>query len=149
MKAVAHLISIFGLFVSNPSFAQTGTVMDACTMTSEILSGERKYAVYLPPGYESSSRSYPVLYLLAYYKQHGALELINNLPEQEKNAVRWFIDCGDDDFLFEGNSLIHIAMRKREIPHEFRVRDGGHTWTYWRESLPNVLSFISQAFHQH
>ena len=27
-------------------------------------------------------------------------------------------------------------------------RDGGHTWTYWRASLPNVLEFVSQAFHQ-
>ena len=25
---------------------------------------DRKYAVYLPPGYETSERSYPVLYLL-------------------------------------------------------------------------------------
>jgi len=36
-------------------------------MTSKILKGERKYAVYLPPDYETSERSYPVLYLL-----HGA-----------------------------------------------------------------------------
>ena len=25
---------------------------------------DRKYAIYLPPGYETSERSYPVLYLL-------------------------------------------------------------------------------------
>ena len=55
--------------------------------------------------------------------------------------MRWFIDCGDDDFLYEGKSLVHIALRKREIPHEFRIRDGGHTWTYSRESLPVVLAF--------
>ena len=40
-------------------------------------------------------------------------------------------------------------MRKKGIPHEFRIRDGGHTWTYWRESLPEVLSFVSDAFHQY
>ncbi|MDC0935090.1 hypothetical protein OAS39_02305 [Pirellulales bacterium] len=39
--------------------------------------------------------------------------------------MRWYIDCGDDDFLYEGNSLIHIAMRKRQIGHQFRIRDGG------------------------
>ncbi len=84
-----------------------------------------------------------------YFKKHSALELIRTMPEKDLKSVRWFIDCGDDDFLYEGNSLIHIEMRKREIPHEFRVRDGGHTWTYWRESLPVVLDFISMAFHQH
>jgi enterochelin esterase-like enzyme len=78
-----------------------------------------------------------------------ALPLIDSLPDDQKKAVRWFIDCGDDDFLYEGNSLVHIAMRKKEIPHEFRIRDGGHTWTYWRTSLPEVLSFISDAFHQY
>ncbi|RDV14011.1 esterase family protein [Pontibacter diazotrophicus] len=85
----------------------------------------------------------------AHYRRHSALELIANMPEDQKKAVRWYIDCGDDDFLFEGNALAHIAMRKNEIPHEFRVRDGGHTWTYWREALPTVLSFVSDAFHQH
>ena len=85
----------------------------------------------------------------AYYKQQSALYMINNIPDDQKKAVRWYIDCGDDDFLFEGNSLVHIAMRKKEIPHEFRIRNGGHTWTYWREALPDVLAFISQAFHQY
>lgn len=85
----------------------------------------------------------------SWYKRHSELELVNAIPEDQKRAVRWYIDCGDDDFLFEGNSLVHIAMRKKEIPHEFRIRDGGHTWTYWRESLPEVLRFISEAFHQY
>jgi enterochelin esterase-like enzyme len=84
-----------------------------------------------------------------YFKKHSAVELIKSMPEKDLKSVRWFIDCGDDDFLYEGNSLIHIEMRKRQIPHEFRVRNGGHTWTYWRESLPEVLDFISMAFHQY
>ncbi|MEN8203526.1 MAG: alpha/beta hydrolase-fold protein [Bacteroidota bacterium] len=85
----------------------------------------------------------------SWYKQHSALELIKEIPAEQLKSVRWFIDCGDDDFLYEGNSLVHIALRKKEVPHEFRIRNGGHTWTYWRESLPVVLSFISDAFHQH
>jgi len=83
-----------------------------------------------------------------YYNQQSVIALMNVMPDNQKKAVRWYIDDGDDDFLYEGNCLVHIAMRKKEIPHEFRVRDGGHTWTYWRESLPNVLEFVSQGFHQ-
>ena len=267
--------------------AQQGKVFDNLSMESEILGMERKYAVYLPPDYETSERSYPVLYLLhgsgddqtgwiqfgevlriadmaiangtatamviimpdadtgkkgyfndisgewryedfffeellpfvekkyriktekryraisglsmggggtfmyalhhpelfssacplsaycgpltmegmdgyleltkmkagskeqmeVYFKRHSALALINDMPAEEIKSVRWYIDCGDDDFLYEGNSLIHIAMRKKEIPHEFRIRDGVHRWTYWRVSLPEVLSFISERFH--
>src|SRR5690606_13235808 len=44
--------------------AQSGRVFDNLTLPSKILKGERKYAVYLPPDYETSQRSYPVLYLL-------------------------------------------------------------------------------------
>jgi enterochelin esterase-like enzyme len=84
----------------------------------------------------------------AYFEKHNALALVNQIPEDQKKTVRWYIDCGDDDFLYEGNCLIHIAMRKKEIPHEFRVRDGAHNWTYWREALPSVLGFISETFHQ-
>ena len=278
--AILFLISVTAL-------AQQGKVFDNISLPSKILKSDRKYAVYLPPGYETSQRSYPVLYLLhgggddqtgwiqfgevsliadqaiaagkatpmiiimpdantgtrgyvnvnkdwryedfffqelmpfvektyrikaekrfravaglsmggggsfyyalhhpelfssacplsastgplkmedlpammernniklspeeadAYYKNYSVLELIKNLPEDQKNAVRWYIDCGDDDFLFEGNSLAHIALRKREIKHEYRVYDGGHNWTYWRRALPTVLEFISDAFHQY
>lgn len=295
MKSIAFLF-FAALSSMGVASAQFGKVLDSCTVPSVILGGERKYAVYLPPGFDTSSRSYPVLYLLhgggddqtgwiqfgevqsiadkaiaegkatpmvivmpdantgrrgyfndvkgdwryedfffqelmpfvenayriksekryravaglsmggggsfmyalhhpelfssacplsastgplsfeeakeratrvtpgsasdadtvkltdeqikAHYLQHSTLELVNRIPDDQKKAVRWYIDCGDDDFLFEGNSLVHIAMRKKEIPHEFRIRDGGHKWSYWREALPTVLFFVSQAFHQ-
>lgn len=269
-------------------FAQTGKVHDNLSLPSKILKMDRKYAIYLPPDYENSDRSYPVLYLLhgagddqtgwvqfgevlhiadkaikegtatpmvivmpdantgqrgyannvagtwryedfffeelmpfvekkyrikgekryraisglsmggdgtftyalhhpelfssacplsagtgpltlddtkmrlrrdnpgladstieRFYKRQSVVSLVTAMPDSLKRSVRWYIDCGDDDFLYEGNSLVHIAMRKREIPHEFRIRNGGHNWTYWRESLPDVLLFISQAFHQY
>ena len=81
-------------------------------------------------------------------KANHPLELIKDIPLNKLNSVRWYIDCGDDDYLFEDNSLLHIAFTKRGINHEYRVRDGAHTWTYWRESLPTVLEFVSQGFHQ-
>jgi enterochelin esterase-like enzyme len=292
IKKVAFLLVLVSMALQ--LHAQTGKVYDMLTMDSRILNMERKYAIYLPPDYETSERSYPVLYLLhgagddqtgwvqfgevlhiadkailegsatpmiivmpdantgqrgyfndlknewryedfffeelmpyvestyrikgekryraisglsmggggtfmyalhhpelfssacplsaycgplsmeelenllqregqktgtreemeSWYKRYSALELIEAidaeaLREDREKQVRWYIDCGDDDFLFEGNSLAHIALRKKEIPHEFRIRDGGHTWTYWRESLPVVLSFVSDAFHQY
>ncbi|HRH51433.1 MAG TPA: alpha/beta hydrolase-fold protein [Panacibacter sp.] len=86
--------------------------------------------------------------IASFYNRQSVLVLINNVPDSLKKSVRWYIDCGDDDFLYEGNSLAHIAMRKKEIPHEFRTRDGGHNWTYWRTALPAVLEFVSMGFHQ-
>ncbi len=280
------IISLFFL-ASIISNAQTGKVFDDLSMKSEILKMDRKYAIYLPPDYETSERSYPVLYLLHgsgddqtgwvqfgevlriadkailegtatamvivmpdantgqrgyfndiknewryedfffeefiptiektyrikgekryraisglsmggggtfiyalhhpelfssacplsascgpltmddmsrytrgndnvtqeqienYFKTHSVPEMMRNMPDDQKKEVRWFIDIGDDDFLYEGNSITHIEMRKKEIPHEYRVRDGAHNWTYWRASLPVVLSFISDTFHQH
>ena len=44
--------------------AQGGTVSDNLMLTSKLLKMERKYSIYLPAGYNTSSRSYPVLYLL-------------------------------------------------------------------------------------
>jgi enterochelin esterase-like enzyme len=283
------LLSLFFILtISSILMAQTGKVFDNLSMQSKLLKMDRKYAIYLPPDYETSQRSYPVLYLLhgagddqtgwvqfgevlniadaaiksgsatpmiivmpdantgkrgyvndvkgewpyedfffqefmpfietkyhikaekhyraiaglsmggegtfiyalhhpelfssacplsaatgpkslkelnnyplwqktegikdadkeAYFKRYSVLNLIENMPDDKKKDVRWYIDCGDDDFLYEGNCLVHIAMRKKEIPHEFRIRDGVHSWTYWRASLPNVLEFVSMAFHQ-
>ena len=83
-----------------------------------------------------------------YYSNHNALSIIQNQTDENLKSVRWYIDCGDNDFLYEGNSLVHIALKKRGVPHEYRVRDGAHNWTYWRSALPEVLSFITEHFHQ-
>ena len=61
-------------------------------------------------------------------------------------SVRWFIDVGDDDFLFDNNMDFIKAMRSRRIPYQLRVRDGGHTWHYWQEALRMALPFASQGF---
>ena len=83
-----------------------------------------------------------------YYSNHNALSIIQNQTDENLKSVRWYIDCGDNDFLYEGNSLVHIALKKRGVPHEYRVRDGAHNWTYWRSALPEVLKFVSEKFHQ-
>jgi len=86
--------------------------------------------------------------LQTYFDRHQALRQLELNDPEDVKTVKWFFDCGDDDFLYEGNSLVHIAMKKMEIPHEFRIRDGSHNWTYWRASLPVVLGFVSETFHQ-
>ena len=89
--------------------------------------------------------------LQAFYKRHNIEEIIKNASKEEMDRikrVRWYISCGDDDFLYEGNSMMHIVFRKNEIPHEFRIKDGAHTWTYWRMELPLVMEFVSKSFTQ-
>ena len=44
--------------------------------------------------------------------------------------------------------LMKIDFSDKGINHEYRVRDGAHTWSYWRGSLPTVLEFVSKGFHQ-
>ena len=61
-------------------------------------------------------------------------------------TVRWFIDVGDDDFLFDNNMDFIKAMRSKRIPYQLRVRDGGHTWQYWQEALRIALPFVSESF---
>lgn len=83
-----------------------------------------------------------------YARQNNGIELVHNLSANQTKAVRWYIDCGDDDPRSESNFYLHLAMNRKGIQHEFRIRDGGHTWTYWREALPEVLHFVSEGFHQ-
>lgn len=54
-------------------------------------------------------------------------------------SVRWFIDCGDDDFTFDANIDLIRAFRQRGIPYQLRVLDGGHDWNYWRPALINAI----------
>ena len=62
--------------------------------------------------------------------------------------VKYFIDCGDKDFLIKGNMELHALLIDKKVPHEFRVREGIHNWDYWRTALPEVFKFVSKSFHQ-
>jgi len=75
--------------------------------------------------------------------------LIEKQSKEDLNSVKWYLDCGDDDYLYEDSSLLHLAMKKKGVEHEYRVRDGAHNWNYWKGSLPKVLGFVSINFHQH
>lgn len=74
--------------------------------------------------------------------------IIEKKTKEELSKVRYWIDCGDDDFLTIGNAQLHIALIKKQVPHEFRMRDGAHNWTYWRTGVIDALSFIGDSFHQ-
>ena len=89
--------------------------------------------------------------IVDYFNRHSIEGILNNASEEEMRrikSIRWYISCGDEDFLYEGNSRMHIVFRQKEIPHEFRIKDGGHTWTYWRMELPLVMEFVSKSFTQ-
>lgn len=80
--------------------------------------------------------------------ENSALKLVETKSVEDLKKVRYWIDCGDDDFLTKGNCLLHIALIEKKIPHEYRVRDGGHTWDYWRTGIIPALEFIGKSFHQ-
>ena len=86
--------------------------------------------------------------LTPHFRRYSPLHLAKTLPEDSLKRVRYYIDCGDDDFLSGGNSALHLALRDRKIPHEYRVRDGGHSWSYWRTGIVDGLKFIGQSFHR-
>lgn len=101
---------------------------------------EAYFGMIFGPGLEGQAR------ITDHYKSYAALHLVAEMPVEEVSKLRYYIDCGDDDHLTIGNSELHILMDQREIPHEYRVRDGAHNWTYWRIALPDALKFISESF---
>jgi enterochelin esterase-like enzyme len=126
----------------------------ACPLSANCgpvsLDDNQKFRWTWPRGPNSERKEFTREEKEIFFTGRSVLYMIKNMPEEQKKEIRWYIDCGDDDQLFyDSNSLIHIAMRDNEIPHEYRVRDGGHNWQYWREALPEVLRFISKTFRQH
>ena len=68
-----------------------------------------------------------------------------NVREQLR-SIRWFVDCGDDDFLFDANIAFCKEMKNANIPYQLRVRDGGHVWEYWHSALYMAIPFVSDGF---
>ncbi|KAA8485573.1 S-formylglutathione hydrolase FrmB [Arcticibacter tournemirensis] len=55
-------------------------------------------------------------------------------------------DCGYSDFFFQVNKNLHEQLLERNIPHDFTIRPGGHTWEYWSNSIKYQLLFFSDYF---
>ena len=82
-------------------------------------------------------------------RDNSPVRIVREMNEEQLAAVRtvrWWVDCGDDDFLWRCNVDFYTAMRERNVPLEYRMRDGGHTWRYWQTVLPDVLTFVSNTF---
>ena len=133
----------------HPELFNSCYAMSAAVRTDEQINQmalpefQRRYKSALGDIKESDRR------ITDFWNQNSILFLMKNLPENQKKSVRFFLDCGDDDTsLYTGNSLLHNLMRDLNIPHEYRVRDGGHTWEYWRTGLPEALNFISPGMRQ-
>jgi len=82
------------------------------------------------------------------WKSNSILGLVQSKTADDLKKVRFWIDCGDDDALSKGNSLLHIALIEKQVPHEFRIREGAHNWTYWRTGITDALEFIGDSFRQ-
>ncbi len=103
---------------------------------------DRYYGHLFGPGLKGQAR------LSKTWKAFSPLMLLDSVPIEKLKSVRWYIDIGDDDFLYKGNSALHVKMRDINIPHEYRVRNGAHNWSYWRSGLKPALAFIGTSFHQ-
>lgn len=88
-------------------------------------------------------------HLNAAVNEHDAIDFVRNADKATLDALRsvkWFIDCGDDDFIFDGSIDLYRAMRRQGVKAELRVRDGVHNWEYWHESLSAALPYASRNF---
>lgn len=61
-------------------------------------------------------------------------------------TVRWYTDCGDNDFFYEGNVAFFLTMKRKSIPIHYRMRSGVHGWYYWVTGLAPILHFLSIGF---
>lgn len=133
------------LSMRNPGLFSSCVAMSAAIFTDEEVLTHEPYDRYFKNIYGPK----PVNGVVTdYWKSHSPLHLIESVEQEKLKAIRYYIDCGDDDFLYKGNSTFHIKMSDLGIPHEYRVRNGGHSWSYWRTGLFDGLKFISEKFHR-
>ena len=108
-KKIFILLSFLFLTFTINLYSQTdrGIVKEGLIIHSKILNKDVRYTIYLPYDYETSSRSYPILYLL-----HGYTD----------NDIAW-IQFG------EANSIADKAISNGEIaPMIIAMPDGGVSW---------------------
>jgi enterochelin esterase-like enzyme len=90
------------------------------------------------------------LYLTgASVREHSAVDFMDRADKDALDALRsvkWFLDCGDDDYLLHLSMDLYAKMRQKGVKCEFRVRNGSHSWEYWHTALRLSLPFASRNF---
>ncbi|MBN2347753.1 MAG: hypothetical protein JXJ22_02880 [Bacteroidales bacterium] len=85
--------------------------------------------------------------LTEHWKNNNPLYLINSENASELKNINWYIDCGMQDFLAEGNEALHQVFLKFNIPHEYHMRPGSHNWDYWNTSIIYALKYFSKHIY--
>lgn len=86
--------------------------------------------------------------LTDYFKAYSPFHFFNSQDASKFNNLHLFMDCGDDEeSLSVTNGALHNLLETLLISHEYRVRDGAHSWDYWHKSIPEALAFISDGFN--
>ena len=98
---------------------------------------------------ESEQAKDKLYYVCQSVREHSALDFMDNADAatlEKLRTVKWFIDCGDDDFLVALSFQLHMKMKEAKVKSELRVRNGVHNWEYWHGSLRLALPFASRNF---
>lgn len=72
--------------------------------------------------------------------------VINMLHLIQPKTLSIIIDCGTEDFFYEVNQELHRQLLYRNIPHDYIIRPGGHTWPYWENAVKYQLLFFHSFF---
>ena len=78
-----------------------------------------------------------------FWHSNSILYLFQNLPKEQEDQVKIQIVIGDEDYLYRGNSELHVIMNDKNIAHEYRVVDGKH-FEYFNSEIMRALKFISK-----
>lgn len=64
----------------------------------------------------------------------------------QKRRPHIYITVGDDDGfgLYRGNIALYLALREAQVPVEFRMTDGDHSWQLWRQEIETVLRYYGR-----
>ncbi|MBR2147172.1 MAG: hypothetical protein IJ925_07115 [Muribaculaceae bacterium] len=77
------------------------------------------------------------------WREHSVMTLVPTLTPGQ-NIV---IDAGKDDIFIQENNALHEALDKQGIPHDYTVRPGNHSWTFWINALDYQMLFFYKAFN--
>lgn len=72
--------------------------------------------------------------------------VINCISLFKKANLAMIIDCGSSDFFYEVNCHLHQRLLEQDVPHDFIIRPGHHSWEYWVPSFDFQLLFFEKYF---
>jgi enterochelin esterase-like enzyme len=136
------------LTTKHPEQFGTTIAISAAVRNDDILKemSSAKYCHFLAPIFGVQSQEEDRI--TQHWINNNPYHIIDSSNSTKLQSTNWYVDCGQQDYLFDANVALHNHFTKYNINHVYQVHPGEHNWDYWKKSFIRAMVYWGEILEE-